>query len=172
LSKGLVILSHGLESGPHATKVSALAEVALALGWDEVRPDYRDLDASRDVKRIDQRIARALAQVRDDGKPVIFAGSSMGAFISGLASLSVRPAGLFLMAPPVAIPGYSRRLDTAPVPTTIVHAWHDELIAVSAVVAFAEQRSATLHLVNDTHRLADHVEACAQWFRQFLAPLS
>jgi hypothetical protein len=37
--KGTVILSHGLESGPNATKVSALARVADVLGWRSVRPD-------------------------------------------------------------------------------------------------------------------------------------
>lgn len=100
--------SHGLESGPHATKVSALAEVATAMGWREVRPDYRDLDASRDVTRIDQRIARALAAVRPDAGPVVFAGSSMGAFTSGFASLQQPCIGLFLMAPPLRIPGYAR----------------------------------------------------------------
>ena len=41
--KGTVILSHGLESGPQATKVSALAEVCAELGWDSVRPDYRSI---------------------------------------------------------------------------------------------------------------------------------
>ena len=47
--KGTVILSHGLESGPQATKVSALAAVCADLGWDSVRPDYRAIDASRDL---------------------------------------------------------------------------------------------------------------------------
>ena len=127
--RGQVILSHGLESGPHATKVSALAEVATAMGWREVRPDYRDLDASRDVTRIDQRIARALAAVRPDAGPVVFAGSSMGAFTSGLASLqqSVRrpvPDGAAAAASPATRASSTRRR----VPTTIVHAWDDELI--------------------------------------------
>ena len=82
--KGTVILSHGLESGPQATKVSALAVVAEALGWASVRPDYRDIDARRDPLAIDERIARALEQAPAQGR-VVFAGSSMGAFISGFA---------------------------------------------------------------------------------------
>lgn len=170
--KGQVILSHGLESGPQATKVTALAEVATALGWREVRPDYRDLDASGDVRRLDQRIARALAAVRPDAGPVVFAGSSMGAFTSGFASLQQPCIGLFLMAPPLRIPGYPRALEAARVPTTIVHGWDDELIPAAEVIAFAQARRARAILVDDTHRLADHVAAVAGWFREFMADLA
>ena len=49
MSRGHCILSHGFESGPDATKVKALAEVAEALGWTHQRPDYTDLDALRGV---------------------------------------------------------------------------------------------------------------------------
>ena len=170
--KGPVILSHGLESGPQATKVTALAEVATALGWREVRPDYRDLDASGDVRRLDQRIARALAAVRPDAGPVVFAGSSMGAFTSGFASLQQPCIGLFLMAPPLRIPGYPRALEAARVPTTIVHGWDDELIPAAEVIAFAQARRARTILVDDTHRLADHVAAVAGWFREFMTDLA
>lgn len=170
--KGQVILSHGLESGPQATKVTALAEVATALGWREVRPDYRDLDASGDVRRLDQRIARALAAVRPDAGPVVFAGSSMGAFTSGFASLQQTCIGLFLMAPPLRIPGYPRALEAARVPTTIVHGWDDELIPAADVIAFAQARRARTILVDDTHRLADHVAAVAGWFREFMTDLA
>ena len=101
--RGLVILSHGLESGPDATKVSALADAARELGWDEVRPDYRDLDATQDPMKIDARIERLLSHEPRDARPLVLAGSSMGAFISGFASLRVRVRGLFLLAPPLAL---------------------------------------------------------------------
>ena len=71
--KGTVILSHGLESGPNATKVSALAKVAEALGWDSVRPDYLDIDARKDPRAIDARVARALANTPGEGR-VVFGG--------------------------------------------------------------------------------------------------
>ena len=45
--RGHCILSHGFESGPDATKVTALAEAAERLGWSHERPDYTDLDARR-----------------------------------------------------------------------------------------------------------------------------
>ena len=47
--RGHCILSHGFESGPDATKVTALADVAERLGWTHERPDYTDLDARREV---------------------------------------------------------------------------------------------------------------------------
>ena len=169
--RGQVILSHGLESGPHATKVSALAEVALELGWTEVRPDYRDLDATGDAAKLDLRIARAIGAVRPDGGPVVFAGSSMGAITSALASLRSPCVGLYLMAPPLRIPGYPHELDCAQVPLAIVHAWDDELIPVAEVIAFAQARRARLHVVDDTHRLANHVAQTAAWFRELLAGL-
>ena len=42
--RGHVILSHGSDSGPEATKVSALARVAESLAWTTARPDYRAED--------------------------------------------------------------------------------------------------------------------------------
>src|ERR1700685_1578116 len=95
--KPFLILSHGLESGPDATKVSALAAVAEPLGFRSVRPDYRDLDAPRDVRRRAERVAR-IKQYAPPGTPLILAGSSLGAFTSALASLELNCVGLFLIA--------------------------------------------------------------------------
>lgn len=168
--KGTVILSHGLESGPQATKVGALAQVAVALGWTEVRPDYRDIDALRDPRALDARIARALEYAPAQGR-VVFAGSSMGAFTSGLASIDRMSAGLFLMALPVGIPGYPRMFEAAAVAMELVHGWHDDICPVDAVIDFARGRAATLHLVDDDHRLGAHVDYCAETFRRFLINL-
>jgi predicted alpha/beta-hydrolase family hydrolase len=165
--KGTVILSHGLESGPQATKVSALAEVCDALGWASVRPDYRAIDARRDPLAIDARIALALEQTPAVGR-VLFAGSSMGAFISGFASIERSCEGLFLLALPTAIPGYPRAFSAAAVPTALVHGWHDELCPVDAAIGFARDRGADLHLLRDDHRLSAHVRVCADLFRGFL----
>jgi alpha/beta superfamily hydrolase len=168
--KPFLILSHGLESGPDATKVSALARVAAPLGFESVRPDYRDLDAGRDVRRIDERIAR-LKQHAPERGPVILAGSSMGAFISALASTELECVGLFLVALPVAIPDYPRAFEAAPVPTALVHAWDDELCPVDDVIAFARARGDELSLVRDDHRLAAHVDFVADRFRRFLGQI-
>ncbi|WP_312788251.1 hypothetical protein, partial [Stenotrophomonas indicatrix] len=124
MSRGHCILSHGFESGPEATKVTALAEVAERLGWTHERPDYTDLDAMSQVSRVGdvrprlQRLIERTAAAAAQG-PVVLAGSSLGAYISAIASLQVPVAGLFLMVPPTTM-GPMPALDAAPVPTTVV----------------------------------------------------
>ena len=169
--KGTVILSHGLESGPQATKVTALAQVAESLGWASVRPDYRDVDGRRDPSAIHTRIARALEYAPEQGR-VVFAGSSMGAFVSGFASIKRSCAGLFLLALPTAIPGYPHAFTAAMVPTALVHGWDDEICPVDATIEFARERRASLYLVDDDHRLGAHVQFCADLFARFLTELN
>jgi alpha/beta superfamily hydrolase len=173
--KGHCILSHGFESGPDATKVTALAEAAERLGWSHERPDYTDLDAKREVGELGDVPARlqrllGLARVAADRGPLVLAGSSLGAWISGAASLQVPVRGLFLMAPPIAMQG-ALPLDAARVPTSIIHGWHDELIPATDVVDWARERDARLLLVDDSHRLSDHVAASAEAFAALLARL-
>lgn len=167
--KPFLILSHGLESGPEATKVSALAKIAEPLGFRSVRPDYRDIDAFRDVNRIDERIAR-LKQNAPAGTPVVLAGSSMGAFTSALASNELECVALFLIALPVDIAGYARPFTAARVPTALVHGWDDELCPVDEAIAFARARGDAITLLHDDHRLSNHVDFIAEQFRLFLLP--
>jgi alpha/beta superfamily hydrolase len=174
--RGHCILSHGFESGPAATKVAALAEVARRMGWSEERPDYTDLDARTDVSSLGDVHARverlhALAVEAAHRRPLVLAGSSLGAWISGQVSLRVPVRALFLMAPPTRM-GDAPPLQAADVPVSIVHGWHDELIQAMSVVEWARARSATLLMVDDEHRLADHVDASAQAFGRLLDSLA
>lgn len=174
--KGHCILSHGFESGPDATKVTALAEAAERQGWSHERPDYTDLDGQREVSPFGDVAARlqrlhALANAAAGRGPLVLAGSSLGAWISGRVSLDVPLRGLFLMAPPIHM-GPAPKLDAAAVPVSIIHGWHDELIPVAQVVEWASARNARLLLVDDSHRLSDHVQASADAFAAFLAGLS
>lgn len=173
--KGHCILSHGFESGPDATKVTALAEVAERLGWSHERPDYTDFDARREVSELGDvaaRLQRLLELARSAAArgPLVLAGSSLGAWISGRVSLQVPTRGLFLLAPPVSM-GRAPPLEAAPVPTSIVHGWHDELIPAAQVVGWAAPRNARLLLVDDSHRLSAHVQAGAQAFADLLRGL-
>ena len=174
--KGHCILSHGFESGPDATKVTALADVAERLGWTHERPDYSDLDARHDISNlgdVPSRLQRLLQIARDAAArgPLMLAGSSLGAWISARVSLEVPVCGLFLMAPPVSM-GPAPGLDAARVPTSIIHGWHDELIPAAQVVDWSAARDARLLLVNDSHRLSDHVQESAEAFEQLLASVS
>ena len=173
--RGHCILSHGFESGPDATKVTALAEVAERLGWSHERPDYTDLDARRDVSELGDvpaRLQRLRALARDAAArgPLVLAGSSLGSWISGRVSLEVPVVALFLMAPPVRM-APAPALEAAAVPTSIIHGWDDELIPARQVADWAQARRARLLLVDDTHRLARHVEASAEAFATLLAGL-
>lgn len=173
--KGHCILSHGFESGPDATKVTALAEVAQRFGFSHERPDYTDLDAKREVTPlgdVNARIARllGLAQQAVARGPVVLAGSSLGAYISGHVSLQLPVRGLFLMAPPVQMTG-APPMPAATIPTSIIHGWDDELIPAQQVVGWAAPRKAQLLLVDDGHRLSNHVQASAEMFAALLESL-
>lgn len=168
--KGTVVLSHGLESGPEATKVSALAVVAERMGFAAIRPDYRDLDSAHGLAGADLRLARlrsVIDQVTTSG-PIILAGSSFGAFISGLASLERSVAGLFLIALPLRLPNYARDFARAEVATVVIHGWNDELIPASAVVQYCQKAQLDLQLLPDDHRLNQHVDQLAARFATFL----
>ena len=131
--RGHAIISHGLQSSPEASKATALAQAAQALGWTTEIPDYRDLDAIGQLGDIAARIERLDARAAAAGAPLVLAGSSMGAFVSARVSLRRPVLGLFLMAPPTQLQGFPLRLEAARVPTRIVHGWHDELIPAGEV---------------------------------------
>jgi pimeloyl-ACP methyl ester carboxylesterase len=172
---GHAIISHGLESSPEATKATALAKVAETLGWSHERPDYRtwdnDLTRSR-LGDVEGRIRHLLDLARRVEGPLVLAGSSMGAFISARVSLEVPVRGLFLMAPPVTMEGYETGLEAAYVPTHIVHGWDDELIPALEVVRWAQVRRDHTVFVDDSHRLAKHVQFCADEFGRLLRDLA
>jgi len=173
--RGHCILCHGFESGPDATKVTALAQVAERLGWSHERPDFTDLDAKRDISDLGDVFSRlqrllTLASAAAARGPLVLAGSSLGAWIAGHVSLQVPVAGLFLMAPPIELDP-AHPLDAARVPISIIHGWDDELIPAKDVIDWAQMRRARLLLVGDSHRLSAHVEASVEAFTALLAEL-
>ncbi|TAN07383.1 MAG: alpha/beta hydrolase [Rhodanobacteraceae bacterium] len=169
---GHVILSHGSKSGPDASKVSALTLVAESLGWSTSRPDYRKEDALGYVGAVPPRIERLVAAMQGASRPLVLAGSSMGAFVSGLASLRAPCDGLFLMALPVGVAGGPRTFDAAPrVPGMLVHGWRDELCPVEGALAFARERGMPALLLDDDHRLTRHVAVLERQFEWFLQTL-
>lgn len=171
---GHAILSHGLESGPQATKVTALAAAAEALGWSTERPDYLPFDHASEHGRFGDvagRLQHLRERIQAAPGPVVLAGSSLGAFISARASLDLPCAGLFLLAPPPWLEGHAEPLQAAMVPISIIHGWRDELIPAQLVVDWAAVRRDRLLLVDDDHRLSAHVDWCAQRFADFLRSL-
>jgi predicted alpha/beta-hydrolase family hydrolase len=167
--RGQIILSHGSNSSPDATKVSALAALAESLGWATQRPDYRDDDARGHAGSVAPRVARLRATIEALRAAPVLVGSSMGAFVSALVSLDVPVAGLLLLATPGAIPDYPRVLDLRRgVPTLLIHGWRDEVCPVAGVQKFAARYRVPLLVLDDDHRLSASVDAIAAQFRLFL----
>jgi pimeloyl-ACP methyl ester carboxylesterase len=171
--RGTILLSHGSDSSPEATKVSALAALAEARGWRTQRPDYREDDARGHAESVALRLARLNAAIAACKVPPVLVGSSMGAFVSALASLEHPVAGLFLLATPEAIPGVETALDVRQdVPTLLIHGWRDEVCPLDGVYTFAARRQLPLLVLDDDHRLGSNLPAIERQFALFLETLA
>lgn len=166
---GHIILSHGSDSSPEATKVSVLAGVAESLGWTTERPDYRDCDVLGLAGSVAPRVEKLTACMQARDQPPLLVGSSMGAFVSGLASLRSPCSGLFLLALPTLIPGFVESFDMrTDGPTMLIHGYQDDICPADDALAFARQHGMPSLLLADGHRLAEHVDDVAAQFRLFL----
>jgi predicted alpha/beta-hydrolase family hydrolase len=171
--RGHIILSHGSDSGPDATKVSVLAALAETLGWRTERLDYRQDDAHGHAGSVSPRLARLAAALAAAAEPPVLVGSSMGAFVSGLASLKAPVRGLFLLALPTKIPGYPLMFDQRrDVPSMLVHGFRDEVCPADEALAFAAEVGMPTLMLDDDHRLAAYVDAIADQFGLFLSHLA
>ena len=100
--KPLVVFSHGKESGPLGSKITFLAGIAKQFGTKRMSPDYGGIASP------DDRVAHLLDIPEIAATPstdLILVGSSMGGYVSCVASQSLHPAGLFLLAPAIGIDG-------------------------------------------------------------------
>ncbi len=165
-TKKTVVFSHGKESGPWGIKITRLARVAQELGFAVLSIDYRGVDDPL------ERVRMLLAQCPANGGLTVLAGSSMGGSVSLVAAERIRPAGLFLMAPAIGIPGYPAvpPVPGAP-PTVIVHGWDDDIVPPGPVIDYARQHRAELVMVPDGHTLEQSLDFLAYRFRHFLESL-
>jgi len=164
----LVVFSHGKESGPWGSKITAMAEVARGLDFEVVSVDYRGMDdpAAR-VRTLIQTLAGQSAS-GSKAAPVLV-GSSMGGYVSAAAAATVRPRALFLLAPAFYMPGFEQYTpQDVPAPTAIVHGWHDDIVPVENSVRWAREHRATLHVLDSNHRLEDQIDAICILLREFL----
>jgi alpha/beta superfamily hydrolase len=161
-NRGLVHFCHGKESGPWGGKIRRLAAVATDLGYKVESLDYSGLDSPQ------ARVERLL-QHQSPVENLILAGSSMGGYVATVASKTLSPKGLFLLAPAISIPGYDRD-DLIPKARLIeiVHGWDDEIIPPENSFRFAKTHKAHLHLIDSDHRLNEQVDLLAALFESFL----
>ncbi len=162
-----VVFSHGKESGPWGTKISAMAEVARAQGFEVESVDYRGLDDPQD------RVTRLLAYCRNLQGRLVLVGSSMGAHVCTSASRLLRADGLFLLAPAFYMPGFEPLTPEPPegIPLTLVHGWRDDVVPVENSVRWAREHKATLHVLESDHRLQDRLREINVLFEYFLVNL-
>jgi len=161
-----VVFSHGKESGPWGTKITAMAEVARAEGYEVESVDYRGLYDPQ------ERVARLLSACRELQGPLVLVGSSLGAHVCTQASALLRARGLFLLAPAFYMPGFEQFTPKpAPCPISIVHGWNDDIVPVENSIRYAREHQASLHILNSDHRLQDVLGQINYWFEYFLVRL-
>lgn len=161
-----VVFSHGKESGPWGTKISALADIARAEGYEVESVDYRGIDDPH------ARVTRLLAYCRDFQGRLVLVGSSMGGHVSTAGSRLLRTAGLFLMAPAFYVPGYEDLTPKpADCPVTIVHGWRDDVVPVESSIRFAREHGSSLHVLDTDHRMQDKIREIGYYFEYFLITL-
>ena len=166
-SFGTVVFSHGKESGPWGSKITAMAAVVRDLGVAVESVDYRGLD---DPSVRVKKLTAAGAELKD---PVVLVGSSMGGHVSAAAASRLKPRGLFLLAPAFYMAGYEQYTpQEVDCPTAIVHGWRDDIVPVANSIRWAEAHGAALHILPSDHRLEDKIGEICRLLRDFLAELS
>jgi pimeloyl-ACP methyl ester carboxylesterase len=161
-----VVFSHGKESGPWGSKITAMAEVARELGLAVESVDYRGMDDPM------ARVKKLLAVASALTGPVVLVGSSMGGHVAAAAAAALRPRGVFLLAPAFYMPGFEQYTpQDVPAPTAIVHGWHDDIVPVQSSFRWAQEHRAALHVLDSGHRLEDQIETICLLLRAFLKSL-
>lgn len=162
--KPLVLFPHGKESGPWGSKIKHLAAIAQRHGAKVLSPDYADLLDP------DARVTRLLDMALIPYDRLVMVGSSMGGYVSTVASETLKPDGLFLMAPAFYLPGYAVQApSSAAKQTCVVVGWRDEVIPVEHSVRFAQAQRSALHVLDGDHRLNDVLTGVGALFDQFLS---
>ncbi len=161
-----VVFSHGQEGGPWGRKITALADTARSEGFVPESVDYRGIDSPAD------RVTRLMEFCQKLEGDLVLVGSSLGGYVSLAAASLLHARGVFLLAPVI----YSARLPelrqaALDCPTMIVHGWRDEVVPCEESVRFARLSGASLHLLDDDHRLHRELGFIRYLFEYFLIAL-
>ena len=157
-----IFFSHGKESGPWGSKITRLANIAKEQGYSVDSIDYTDLPNP------DLRVARLLTVLQEEEDDFLLVGSSMGGYVSLVASEQVNAKGVFLLAPALFILGYQKQTYNSASPIEIVHGWSDDVISPEHSIKFARANDCSLHLISGDHRLNSSIEVVEMLFSQFL----
>ncbi len=165
-SLATVVFSHGKESGPWGSKITAMAKVAGELQLAVESVDYRGMDDPN------ERVSKLIAACAAFTPSLVLVGSSLGGHVSAAAAARVQPRGLFLLAPAFYMPGFEEYTPRqVACPTVIVHGWRDAIVPVENGIRWAREQRAQLHVLDSDHRLEDQIEAICGLLRAFLISL-
>jgi len=161
-----VVFSHGQEGAPWGRKITALADTARSEGYQPESVDYRGIDGPR------ERIARLMEFCQSLEGDLVLVGSSIGGYVSVAAASLLHARGVFLLAPALYSEGLPQlRKGALDCPTTLVHGWRDEVVPYEQSVRFAKLYAASLHLLDDDHRLHAQLRVIRYLFEYFLIAL-
>jgi fermentation-respiration switch protein FrsA (DUF1100 family) len=166
VSNRYVVFSHGQDGAPWGRKATALADTARSEGYQPESVDYRGIDSPR------ERIARLMEFCQGLQGDLVLVGSSVGGYVSVAAASLLHARGVFLLAPALYTDGLPElRKGVLDCPATVVHGWRDEVVPYDHSVRFAQLYGATLHLLDDDHRLHGELRVIRYLFEYFLIAL-
>jgi alpha/beta superfamily hydrolase len=158
-----VYFSHGQESGPWGIKIKRLSAMAKEFGCEVDSVDYTDL------KDPELRVERLLEVLAKEAGSYVLVGSSMGAYVSLVASETAEAKAVFLIAPALYMPTFKKqRYHSNCAHIEIVHGWSDEIILAEHSIKYAREANCTLHLISGDHGLNSSLDVVASLFEQFL----
>jgi alpha/beta superfamily hydrolase len=170
----LVVFSHGKESGPWGSKIQGLANVVTRLGGTVISIDYREhpLGVHHDQNargESDRRVEQLVSTSLPEHSKLVLVGSSMGGYVSTVASARLKPDGLFLLAPAFYLQNYNNQDPTPRAKRiSIVQGWNDTVVPVENSIRFAKLHQCDLHLLDGDHRLNDALPKIEPLFELFL----
>ena len=146
IGTAIVCHPHPQHGGTMDNKVvQTLARAVLQLGWRSVRFNFRGIGASQGgwddgVGEIDDALAVIDAQ-RDASAPLLLAGFSFGGYVASQAAQRLpdgaKAAQLVLVGPSTE----KQAMATVPPETIVVHGEVDDVVPLSATLAWARPQS-------------------------------
>jgi alpha/beta superfamily hydrolase len=161
------VFSHGKETGPWGSKITAMAATARELNLAVESVDYQGIEDP--TKRVD-KLLEAGSTMQGS---MVLVGSSMGGHVSAAAARRLQARGLFLLAPAFYMRGFEAYTpQDVDCPTAIVHGWRDDIVPVENSIRWAREHRAVLHILESDHRLQDQIESICRLLRDFLVALT
>ncbi len=152
-----VVFCHGLESGPHGVKYTAMK----AAGIDVVAPDGQG-------RNLGERLLDVLHEARTARGPCVLVGSSYGGAVALLAAKALErerraPLAVVLCAPALHLeePPLCENPPFIASPLIILHGRGDDVVPSRVSVEYAARAESEgflvdLQLIGDDHRLSQH----------------